>query len=301
VNDSLTSICGLSELSFEERQPLIAEVDYAGEVLARIDRGAGFCEDRGFPWTAEMERAEGSDRVLTKLREWPIFRRLLPRLRHLRHEAEPLIGTRPAPMDDVRVARLLLTNTRRFTGRCGEGWGESLVEVEFRPDLIQVREATFATALSGRPFHESEYSSEYIADYFSPFWSELREKLDAESCRDALALAGRMARAAFPCDRCGEVSQTLSLVGTVLTYDGPFSAPASVKIGPEVLSVLRDAFAALDMPAIRTIHPVWTEGYCATCDASYCKKHLQRGQEGSEDIGVKPYARCPLGHCWTLS
>ena len=69
-----------------------------------------------------MERVEGTARVFARLREWPILRRLLPHLRHLRHEAATVIGSNPIPVDDVLVAEMLLTNTRSFSGYYGEGW-----------------------------------------------------------------------------------------------------------------------------------------------------------------------------------
>ncbi|MDB5386266.1 MAG: hypothetical protein JWM11_1912 [Planctomycetaceae bacterium] len=275
MSDPLARICSLNELSSEDRQRLLSELDYMAQVFSVIDRGAGFCEDRGFGWTAEMERAEGTDRIFARLREWPILRRLMPRIRHLRHETSPVIGTNSTPMDDVLVAQLLLRNTRSFSGRYGEGWGERSVQVSLEPDAIQVNEETFATALNGQPFDESEYSADYSINRDNSFWRGLREKLDAETWRQASALAGRMGQAIFPCDQCGQVSQTLSLAGTVLIYDGPVSAPASLETAPEIRSALRQAMAELDMLAIRAIDPKWTEGYNAASDASYCQKHIQ--------------------------
>ena len=171
-----------------------------------------------------------------------------------------------------------------------------MVTVRLEPDRIRVNEETLATAESGRPFDESEYT----ADRCGSFWSSLREKLSDDTWRRAAALAGRMACAVVPCDVCGRTARMLTTEGAVLTYDGPFSAPARVEIGAETREALRAALAAHDMPAVRGLNPAWAEGHCAACDASYCKNHLDRGQgEGAGHL-MRSYARCPHGHRWDV-
>lgn len=295
MNDSLRRICGLPDLTPDERAVLLRELDFIAAVFARIEDGAGFCEDRGFGWTAEMERAEGTDRIVEALRAWPILRRLLPSLRHVRHEREPFFGFHAVQTDDLRVARLVLTNTRHFGGHFGESWGEHSVQVRFGPDAISVREESLATHTSGEPFHAAEETADYSEPGDGPFWTGLAKKLPPETRSRATALARRFGRAVFPCDRCGRPSQTFGLrggdsfpqavgiatSGTVLTYDGPAAARATADVTPEVAAKLREAFAAQDMPAIRRLNPDWATGYCETCDANYCRSHLGRRRHGA--------------------
>lgn len=280
MNDSLRRICGPADLTPAERDLLLRELDFIAAVFARIESGAGFCEDRGFGWTAEMERAEGTDRIVEALRAWPVLRRLLPGIRHIRHEATPFFGFHAVQSDDLRVARLVLTNTRHFGGHFGESWGEHSVQVRFGPDAISVREESLATHTSGEPFHAAEETADYSEPGDGPFWTGLAKKLPPETRSRAAALARRFGRAVFPCDRCGRPSQTFSISGTVLTYDGPAAARATADVTPEVAGRLREAFAAHDMPAIRRLNPDWATGYCETCDANYCRSHLHFRRPG---------------------
>lgn len=274
MSDALTRVCGLSELTSDQRQRLRAELEYVSDVFARVDRGAGFCEDRGFGWTAAMERAGGTDRVFESLRAWPILRRLLPRLRHFRHEKEPLFGVYALPHDDVIVAKLLLTNTRSFSGHFGEDWGQRSIQVRFEPDAIRVTEESLATTTGGQPLDSSESTADYTETRSGAFWMGLASKLDRDTWNRAAALASRMGTAVFPCDRCGRAARTLSIAGTVLTCAGPFAPPASYEVTPAEIAALREALAAQDMPAVRRINPLWAKGYHVADDANYCASHF---------------------------
>jgi hypothetical protein len=300
MNDTLTRICSIPELAPAERLQLFKELEHIGSILQRIDRGAGFCEDRGFGWTWEMEKAEGTDGLFEKLRAWPILRRLLPNLRHLRHEPKPVIGYSHVPHDDISTAKSLVCNDKSFTGRFGEGWNERTINVTLETHAIRVCERTVASDVGDRPFDFSESAFDYSEAGSERFRQAISKKLDGETCRGVIALAAKMNVAIVPCDLCGHTSQALQLNGLSLVCDSPFSEPSRDPITLETLAILRDALAAQDLPAIRRLKKEWTEGYCEKCDASYCKKHLERWQEGPEYLRVEPYARCPHGHCWEL-
>ena len=278
VDDPLSRILGLPDLTADDRRRLRAELVSIAGVLKQLDRGAGFCEDRGFGWTAGMERAEGTGRVFASLRAWPILRRLLPPLRHFRHQTDPVIGVTPAPHDDVAAAHLLVDNTRTFRGRYGEGWDERTIEVTFEPDAIRVFERTVAGGIGDQPFDSAAATADYAESRSGPFWADLRKKLSEEDYRPADLLAERMARVVIPCDRCGRPAQTFAIAGSGLTYAGPFAAPARAETDPATRAALREAFAAGDLPAICRLNATWAEGFCAACDASYCTEHFPCGQ-----------------------
>ena len=300
MGDPLSRICGIPDLTAAERLQLDKELGQIGAILSRIGEGAGFCEDRGFGWTSDMESAEGSDVLFGILNSRPLLRRLLPSLRHLRHEANPVIGCSTAPQDEVAVAKLLLSGTHSFSNRFGEGWDKRAITVTLEPESIHVVERTTAGGVGDQPFDSSETFIDYSEFATDKSRQLLLNKLGEAKYHLACSLAERMTQARVPCDLCGRTSQTFLLSGLLLSYDSPFSASGSDPVTVEQLAALRDALASHDLPAVRLLKREWTEGYCAKCDASYCKKHLQWGQEGPEYLWVNPYARCPKGHCWDL-
>lgn len=88
----------------EDRQQLLVTLDRIRHVLAEIDRGAGFCEDRGFGWTIDNERRAGIDDVHTAFQTWPELSTLLPRLAKLTLGDQPVIGLETIPHDEVKAA-----------------------------------------------------------------------------------------------------------------------------------------------------------------------------------------------------
>ena len=53
---------------------------YIVTILQQIDRGAGFCEDRGFGWSVEMEEREGRSLVAKFFADHPRLATLMPEL-----------------------------------------------------------------------------------------------------------------------------------------------------------------------------------------------------------------------------
>jgi hypothetical protein len=73
-------------------------------VLAEIDRGAGFCEDRGFGWTIENERCAGIDDVRALFDTRPELSTRLPKLAELLADRTRVIGLHTLPHDELKAA-----------------------------------------------------------------------------------------------------------------------------------------------------------------------------------------------------
>lgn len=80
-------------------------LDLIVAVLSRIDRGAGFAENRGFPWTAGMEREAGLDELRETLEAAPALAALLPTLTALLRDPDAVIGLGRVPIDEAVEAR----------------------------------------------------------------------------------------------------------------------------------------------------------------------------------------------------
>lgn len=277
--------------SLEARRKLATMLDWIGDVLDEIDRGAGFCEDRGFGWGYTQERDLGSDAVFTRLREWPILRRLLPSLRHLRHQTEPVIATQFGARDEVRIACDALYGNTEFTTRHGTDWEETILTVRLDPDVIVVAERTVADDTYGRPFQASEDRLNYPdLIYTNPTWKMLLDRFQESVFRRLISLAGRRWKAGVPCDRCGMLVHRHELPGDGLELHhwSCWGEDAPTPIDINTRAAMRDAMPVQDLPAIRTLNPRWARGYCEACDAAYSRRH-GKGKAGRNWV-------CPEGH-----
>ncbi len=275
--------------SYEARQKLAATLDWMNSVLAEIDRGAGFCEDRGFGWGYPQERDLGSDTIFARLREWPILRRMLPSLRHLRHQTEPVIATQSGAREELRIARDALYGNTEFRTRYGTDWEETILTVHLNPDAIVIAERSVADDTYGRPFSASEDRLAYSElIYTNATFKTLLSRFPEPEFRRLIALAERRWKAAVPCDRCGGLVHRYELPGDglVLHHWSCWDDDPPTQIDPTTRAALRDAMPVQDLPTIFALNTGWARGYCVACDAAYCREH-GKGKDGLV---------CPEGH-----
>lgn len=88
----------------EDLQKLLIALEHTKLVLKEIDRGAGFCEDRGFGWTLENERRAGIDDVRALFETYPALNTLLPGLGTMLADRGRVIGMSTLPHDEVKKA-----------------------------------------------------------------------------------------------------------------------------------------------------------------------------------------------------
>jgi len=277
--------------SLEARRKLAGTIDWIGSVLRDIDRGAGFCEDRGFGWGYPQERELGTDDVFARLREWPILRRLLPSLRAFRHKTEPVIATQSGASDDARIACDTLYGNTEFTTRYGTDWEETILTVRLAPDAIVIAERSVADDTYGRPFSASEDRLNYSDfTYTNAIWNALLDRLPEDTFRRLRAFAEKRWKVAVLCDQCGDYVHRYELPGDGLElhHRSCWGDDTTTPIDPATRAALRDAMPVQDLPAIASLNPRWAHGYCVTCDAAYCRKHW-KGKDTRKQ-------GCPEGH-----
>ena len=215
---------------------------------------------------------------MARLRDWPILKRLLPRLRHLRHDPRALLASEPTAPDDVRIAKLALFETSEFTAKYGADWEEAILTVRLESASIAITERSVADDQYGKPFSSSDHRVEYPEfDGSRGVGLRVRERFPQTEFRALAALATRRWNAFVPCDLCGARVESFQLLdsGLRLHHWSCWGNDASVRIEPRARDILRRALPVQDLPAIRGLNPDWAMGYCPTCDASYCQRHFE--------------------------